>query len=174
MVKVPEGNGDSPLARNQTRAVAIGSTIIGDQNPIAVQSMTATATTDIAATAGQVNDLHAAGADVVRIAVDSRRDAEALASIKASTEANLAVDLQENYRMAEIVAPAVDKIRYNPGHLYQRTRALRITRPDWLHSLLRIPEGFQSGQGDRAEPVVRRESARDSTSPGGYRGRTPP
>ena len=111
------------MARNQTRAVAIGSTIIGDHHPIAVQSMTATATTDIPATVGQVNDLYLAGADVVRIAVDSRRDAEALASIKAATDANLAVDLQENYRMAEIVAPAVDKIRYNPGHLYHHEQS---------------------------------------------------
>jgi (E)-4-hydroxy-3-methylbut-2-enyl-diphosphate synthase len=111
------------LARNKTRAVAIGSTIIGDQHPIAVQSMTATATTDISSTVGQVNDLYNAGADVVRIAVDSRHDAEALASIKVATDANLAVDLQENYRMAEIVAPAVDKIRYNPGHLYHHEQS---------------------------------------------------
>ena len=111
------------MERNQTRAVAIGSTIIGDNHPIAVQSMTATATTDVSATVEQVNQLDAAGADVVRIAVDSKRDAEALASIKAATEANLAVDLQENYRMAEIVAPAVDKIRYNPGHLYHHEKS---------------------------------------------------
>lgn len=111
------------MARNKTRAVAIGSTIIGDQHPIAVQSMTATATTDISSTVGQVNDLYNAGADVVRIAVDSRHDAEALASIKVATDANLAVDLQENYRMAEIVAPAVDKIRYNPGHLYHHEQS---------------------------------------------------
>ncbi|MEO2022638.1 MAG: flavodoxin-dependent (E)-4-hydroxy-3-methylbut-2-enyl-diphosphate synthase, partial [Pirellulaceae bacterium] len=92
------------MARNHTRPVPIGSTIIGDHNPIAVQSMTATATTNVEATVEQVNHLYAAGADVVRIAVDSRRDAEALGPIRAGTEANLAVDLQENYRMAEIVA----------------------------------------------------------------------
>jgi (E)-4-hydroxy-3-methylbut-2-enyl-diphosphate synthase len=85
--------------------------------------MTATATQDVAATAAQVNDLEAAGADIVRIAVDSRRDAEALAEIRARTSANLAVDLQENYRLASEVAPHVDKIRYNPGHLYHHERS---------------------------------------------------
>jgi (E)-4-hydroxy-3-methylbut-2-enyl-diphosphate synthase len=80
--------------------------------------MTATSTQDVAATVAQVNDLLNAGADIVRIAVDSRKDAEALAEIRKQTAANLAVDLQENYRMAEVVAPSVDKIRYNPGHLY--------------------------------------------------------
>ena len=110
------------MARNATRSVRIGSVTIGGNEPLAIQSMTATATTDIEATTGQVNDLYEAGADVVRIAVDSRHDAEALAEIRKGTDANLAVDLQENYRLAEVVAPSVDKIRYNPGHLYHHER----------------------------------------------------
>ena len=109
--------------RNPTRSVRIGSCTIGGGNPVAVQSMTATSTQDIAATVAQVNALEAAGADVVRIAVDSRRDAEALAEIRKQTTANLAVDLQENYRLASEVAPHVDKVRYNPGHLYHHERS---------------------------------------------------
>jgi len=84
--------------------------------------MTATHTQDIDATVGQINALHDAGADVVRVAVDSKQDAAALAEIRQQTEANLAVDLQENYRLAEVVAPHVDKLRYNPGHLYHHER----------------------------------------------------
>jgi len=80
--------------------------------------MTATPTRDVDATIAQVRALHVAGAGVVRVAVDSARDAVALAEIRRQTEANLAVDLQENYRLAEVVAPFVDKLRYNPGHLY--------------------------------------------------------
>jgi (E)-4-hydroxy-3-methylbut-2-enyl-diphosphate synthase len=96
--------------------------VIGDHQPIAVQSMTATHTQDVDATVAQVNDLTQAGADIVRIAVDSRKDADALGEIRGQTTANLAVDLQENYRLAEVVAPHVDKIRYNPGHLYHHER----------------------------------------------------
>jgi len=110
------------LTRNPTRSVRIGSVTIGDDSPIAVQSMTATSTQDVVATSAQVTDLLAAGADVVRIAVDSRADADALAEIRQRTDANLSVDLQENYRLAEQVAPFVDKIRYNPGHLYHHER----------------------------------------------------
>jgi (E)-4-hydroxy-3-methylbut-2-enyl-diphosphate synthase len=110
------------ILRKPTRAVAIGSITIGNGHPIAVQSMTATRTTDIAATIALVNQLHSAGADIVRIAVDSRKDAAALAAIRTETDANLSVDLQENYRLAEVVAPHVDKIRYNPGHLYHHER----------------------------------------------------
>lgn len=110
------------IQRNPTRSVKIGSIHVGSQHSIAVQSMTATRTQDIDATVAQVNALEAAGADVVRIAVDSDKDAAALGEIRAQTKANLSVDLQENYRLAEKVAPFVDKIRYNPGHLYHHER----------------------------------------------------
>ena len=110
------------LPRKPTRPVRIGSVTIGDNHPLAVQSMTATHTTNIDATVEQVKALHEAGADVVRIAVDSNKDADALAEIRRQTSANLSVDLQENYRLAEQVAPHVDKIRYNPGHLYHHER----------------------------------------------------
>ncbi len=112
----------SLIVRQPTRRVQIGSIAIGAGEPIAVQSMTATSTQDVDATTAQVNDLAAAGADVVRIAVDSNKDAEALAEIRQRTQANLSVDLQENYRLAQAVAPYVDKVRYNPGHLYHHER----------------------------------------------------
>ena len=110
------------LPRNPTRRVRIGSVTIGGGQPIAVQSMTATHTQDVAATVHQVNDLAAAGADLVRIAVASVKDAAALAEIRQQTKANLSVDLQENYRLALQVAPHVDEVRYNPGHLYHHER----------------------------------------------------
>ncbi|MDZ4850652.1 MAG: (E)-4-hydroxy-3-methylbut-2-enyl-diphosphate synthase [Pirellulaceae bacterium] len=110
------------IRRNPTRSVRIGSIHIGAEYPIAIQSMTATHTTNIDATVALVNFLEEAGANVVRIAVDSDKDAEALAEIRRQTQANLSVDLQENYRLAEKVAPHVDKIRYNPGHLYHHER----------------------------------------------------
>ena len=106
------------ITRNPTRAVRIGSITIGAGHPIAAQSMTATHTTDIEATIQQAEDLRKAGAGVVRIAVDSKKDAAALPAIRAGTAANLAIDLQENYRLAADVAAHVDKLRYNPGHLY--------------------------------------------------------
>jgi (E)-4-hydroxy-3-methylbut-2-enyl-diphosphate synthase len=110
------------ISRNPTRSVQVGSIHIGGGHPIAVQSMTATHTQDVEATVAQVNALAEAGADVVRIAVDNQKDADALAQVRERTRANLSVDLQENYRLATSVAPHVDKIRYNPGHLYHHER----------------------------------------------------
>ena len=106
-----------------SREIRIGNVKIGGANPIAVQSMTATRTQDIDATIRQVELLEAAGADVIRIAVDNPKDVAALAEIRnARPNANLSIDLQENYRLAERVAPYVQKLRYNPGHLYHLDR----------------------------------------------------
>ena len=110
------------ITRNPTRAVTVGQQVIGNNNPILVQSMCATRTQDIDATVEQTNALHAAGAGVVRIAVDNKQDAQALVEIRQQTNATISVDLQENYRMAALVAPYVDKIRYNPGHLYHHEK----------------------------------------------------
>ena len=110
------------IKRNPTREVKVGSITIGGEHPIAVQSMTATHTQDIEATVELVNQLVDAKADIIRVAVDSKQDAQALVEISQRVDANLSVDLQENYRMAEIVAPAVAKIRYNPVHLYHHER----------------------------------------------------
>lgn len=102
----------------QARNVRIGTVEVGKDHPIAVQSMAATRTQDIPATLRQIQLIEAAGGDIIRVAIDTARDVDALAQIRPQTKANLVVDLQENYRLAEKVAPFVQKIRYNPGHLY--------------------------------------------------------
>jgi (E)-4-hydroxy-3-methylbut-2-enyl-diphosphate synthase len=111
--------------RNPTRAVRVGNIQIGDGAPIAVQSMAATKTQHIDATVRQVELIQAAGADLVRIAVDSKADVAALSEVRNRTRelnANLSVDLQESYRLIADVAPFVDKVRYNPGHLHHHEK----------------------------------------------------
>ncbi len=86
---------------------------------MAVQSMAATQTQNLEATARQVEILELAGADVIRIAVDSEDDVAALKILrKKFPNPVFSVDLQENYKLAPKVAPFVNKIRYNPGHLF--------------------------------------------------------
>jgi (E)-4-hydroxy-3-methylbut-2-enyl-diphosphate synthase len=102
--------------------VHAGPARIGGGAPIAVQSMCSTHTRDIDATVEQTRSLAAAGADLVRVAVDNTRDASALAEIRQRVDVALVVDLQEHYRLAVAVAPWVDKLRYNPGHLHHHER----------------------------------------------------
>ncbi len=111
------------MKRAPSRTVRAGSVTIGGGHPIVVQSMCATRTQDIEATVAQTKMLHEAGAGLVRIAVDNVADVDCLAEIRGRVpEANLVVDLQENYRLVERVAPHVNKVRYNPGHLYHHEK----------------------------------------------------
>lgn len=110
------------MKRNETRAVSVGDVILGGGHPLAIQSMCATRTQDVDASVEQIEAIRRAGGDLVRVAVDSPKDAFALAEIRRQTPANLVVDLQENYRLAVQVAAHVDKLRYNPGHLYHHER----------------------------------------------------
>jgi (E)-4-hydroxy-3-methylbut-2-enyl-diphosphate synthase len=124
---------------HRTRPVKVGSTTVGGGAPVVVQSMCATKTMDIEATVAQVHQLADAGAGIVRIALDNEKEVAALKEIRAQTPGvNLSVDLQENYRIADKVAPHVDKLRYNPGHLHHIEKSRSI--PDkvrWLAAVAR-------------------------------------
>lgn len=157
------------ITRNPTREVKIGSVTIGNSNPIVVQSMCATRTQDIDLTIAQTNALHRRKAGVVRIAVDNKKEAAALIEIRKATDANLSVDLQENYRMAALVAPYVDKIRYNPGHLFHHEK--KKSWQDKVRYLVdlagehdcAIRVGVNSGSFDPAR--LKDYDARDSVTP---------
>lgn len=110
------------LPQRRSRQIRIRDLVLGGSAPIAVQSMAATRTQDRVATARQIQLLEAAGADLIRIAVDSPADVEALAELAKDCSKPLSVDLQENYRLALQVAPHVDKLRYNPGHLHHHEK----------------------------------------------------
>jgi len=123
----------------KTRTVAIGDLKVGGQAPIVVQSMCATHTNDVDATVAQAHQLARAGAGIVRIALDNEKEVAALREIRAQTKGIvLSVDLQENYRIADKVAPWVDKIRYNPGHLHHIEKRKTIAdKVKWLVDIAR-------------------------------------
>ncbi len=126
-------------SRSATRRVRVGAHEVGGGAAVAVQSMCATKTRDIDATVAQARQLAAAGAAIVRIAVDNDHEVRAMAAIREATAGiALAVDLQENYRVAPAVAPHVDKIRYNPGHLHHIERQKTVAdKVAWLVDVAR-------------------------------------
>ena len=161
---------DTPT-RMPTRSVRIGSVHVGAGAPIVVQSMCATKTRDIDATVEQIEQLKAAGAGVIRVAVDNDKEVAALKEIRTQTDATLVVDLQENYKLAAKLGPYVDKIRYNPGHLHhiERDKTIR-EKVHWLAAAakdtdcaIRIgvncgsvaPEFLDRYPGDQMEALVR-------------------
>ncbi len=110
------------IPERQTREIRVGAVKLGGSNPIVVQSMAATQTQNREGTLRQIRILEKSGAQFIRIACDSAQDVEALRWLRDQTTAPLVVDLQESYRLAESLAPLVQKIRYNPGHLHHHEK----------------------------------------------------
>lgn len=126
LTQIGENGNGLKIQRRKTRSVHVGDLTIGSESHISVQSMCATKTQDIDATVRQIKLLQDHGADIIRIAIDSKKDVEALAEIRKQTTARLVVDLQESYKLAKSVAPYVQKIRYNPGHLYHHEKNVPV------------------------------------------------
>ncbi len=93
-----------------------GDVKIGGGNPIVVQSMTSTPTTDVEASVAQVRRIAGAGAALVRLTAQGVREAQALKDIRSRVEVPLVADIHFNPNAALAAAEAVDKVRINPGN----------------------------------------------------------
>lgn len=101
-----------------TRQVKIGDLVIGDGNPVAVQSMTNTKTEDVEATVEQIKNLEAVGCELVRVAVPSKEAIDALPKIEEMIDIPLIADIHFHWEYAIGAMDAgVDKIRINPGNI---------------------------------------------------------
>ena len=106
------------MDRKITREVKIGDCVIGGGNPILIQSMTNTKTEDVGATVHQINQLAAAGCDIIRCAVPTMEAAKALAEIKKEIAIPLVADIHFDYKLAiAAMENGADKIRINPGNI---------------------------------------------------------
>ncbi|MGI6228214.1 MAG: flavodoxin-dependent (E)-4-hydroxy-3-methylbut-2-enyl-diphosphate synthase [Christensenellales bacterium] len=99
-----------------TKAVFSGKLQIGGGAPVSIQSMTNTDTRDVEATARQIDELAALGADLVRVSIPDKAAALAFKEIKAKINIPLAVDIHFDYRLA-LLAEGADKVRINPGNI---------------------------------------------------------
>lgn len=107
--------------RRPSDEVRIGRFAIGGSNPVAVQSMTNTPTADTASSVGQVERIARAGAHIVRLTAQGRREAENLENIVAQVRADgfdtaIVADIHFVPEMAMTAARYVDKVRINPGN----------------------------------------------------------
>ena len=111
------------MGRENTKAVRIGTKVIGGGNPVLIQSMTNTRTEDVAATVAQIHKLTAAGCDIIRCAVPTMEAAQALSEIKKEIAIPLVADIHFDYRLAiAAMENGADKIRINPGNIGGRDR----------------------------------------------------
>lgn len=106
------------IMRRKCKAIKIGSVLIGAKNPVAIQSMTKTRTSDVENTVSQIKQLEDAGCQIVRLAINDFSDAEALKQIKAKVRLPLVADIHFNWRLAiAAIENGADKIRLNPGNI---------------------------------------------------------
>lgn len=106
------------MKRKLTRVIQVGDVFIGGNNPVSVQSMTNTRTSDVEATVNQILDLEKAGCDIIRSAITSIEDAKAITKIKGKTNIPIIADIQYDYKLAlEAIKYGVDGLRINPGNI---------------------------------------------------------
>ena len=116
------------VKRYPTKKINVGGVEIGGDAPISVQSMTFSKTADIEATVDQINRLHFAGADIVRLAVPNKEAALALKEIKQKTALPIVADIHFHHKLALIAAEVVDCIRINPGNIGNKQKVAEVVK----------------------------------------------
>ena len=107
--------------RRHSHEVSFGGVTIGGNRPIAVQSMTNTPTADVELSVAQTKRIAEAGAEIVRLTAQGKKEGEALAPIMAKLRADgctaaIVADIHFTPEIAMIAAESVDKVRINPGN----------------------------------------------------------
>lgn len=136
--------------RRKSSVVAIGSTPLGGENPIRLQSMTNTPTKDTEACIAQAGRIIRAGADYVRLTAPTIADAENLKNIHAGLRAKgfqtpLIADVHFNANVADVAALYVEKVRINPGNYVdpaRRFKHLEYTDEEYAQELKKLEERF--------------------------------
>ena len=116
--------------RFKTKEVKVGNVIIGGNAPIRIQTMTNTNTRDVKSTINQIIQLHDIGAEIIRIAVPTIKDVDAVKEISNFLKSNkknipIIADVHFIPEIAEKVAPYVQKVRINPGNYVNRSKSLQ-------------------------------------------------
>ena len=102
---------------------------IGGYEPVRIQSMASSPTTDVPATLEQIKRLESAGCELVRLAVPDKRAVQAFAEIRKNTSLPLIADIHFDYRLAlQVLEVGADKIRLNPGNIGGPERTLQVAR----------------------------------------------
>ena len=106
------------INRKKTRVINVGDVKIGGDNPISVQSMTNTLTTDVKATVTQINEIHEEGADIVRVSCPDEDSTKALKEITQNVNLPVIADIHFHYKRAiEAAENGAKCLRINPGNI---------------------------------------------------------
>ena len=106
------------IKRKKTKEINVGSIKVGGSNPISVQSMTNTLTTDVKATIKQINQIQMEGADIVRVSCPDESSTKALKEIVSHVDIPIVADIHFHYKRAiEAAENGASCLRINPGNI---------------------------------------------------------
>ncbi len=106
------------IKRRKTKEINVGKVKVGGNNPISVQSMTNTLTTDVKATVKQINEIHNEGADIVRVSCPDESSSKALKEIIRHVDVPIVADIHFHYKRAiEAAESGASCLRINPGNI---------------------------------------------------------
>ena len=111
------------IKRRKTKVINVGDVKIGGDNPISVQSMTNTLTTDVKATINQINDIAEEGADLVRVSCPDTESTKALKEIVKHVSIPVVADIHFHYKRAiEAAENGAKCLRINPGNIGEESK----------------------------------------------------
>ena len=117
------------IKRRVSKEISVGEVKIGGSNPISVQSMTNTLTTDVLKTVDQVNAIHEAGADIVRISCPDEDSTKALKEIVKQVKVPIVADIHFHYQRAiEAAKAGASCLRINPGNIGSKDRVAEVVQ----------------------------------------------
>ena len=106
------------IKRKKTKVINVGKVKIGGDNPISVQSMTNTLTTDIKKTIIQINEIQSEGADLVRVSCPDEESSKSLKEITKHVDIPIIADIHFHYKRAiEAAENGASCLRINPGNI---------------------------------------------------------
>ena len=111
------------INRKKTRVINVGEVKVGGDNPISVQSMTNTLTTDVSATIKQIQAIHDEGADIVRVSCPDEESSKALKEITKNVQIPIIADIHFHYKRAiEAAENGASCLRINPGNIGEKDK----------------------------------------------------
>ena len=117
------------IKRKKTKEIRVGKVKVGGNNPISVQSMTNTLTTDIKGTIKQINEISAEGADIVRVSCPDEPSSKALKEIVKHIDVPIVADIHFHYKRAiEAAENGAHCLRINPGNIGDRQKIKEVIK----------------------------------------------
>ena len=117
------------IKRRETREINVGKVKVGGGNPISVQSMTNTLTTDVKATINQINEISSEGADIVRVSCPDEQSSKSLKEIIKHVDIPIVADIHFHYKRAiEAAESGASCLRINPGNIGNKDKIKEVVK----------------------------------------------